>query len=389
MNRFVLSCIIITGSLFAGSCGDKKPDAPNPATIPVPVNLYELHPETAIYFDQYPGTVVPLMQVDLKSQIEGYVTAIHFKEGEKVKKGQVLYDIDRSKYQATISQSQANLQVAQANLAQAQKDADRYTYLNEHEAVAKQTLDHALTTLQNAKQQLAAAKQQIVKDQTDLNYSAIRAPFDGTIGISQVKVGNTIVPGQTILNTISTDGPVAVDIVVSEKQIPHFVKLQQLKSTIADSVFTLLLPDNTLYNYPGEISFIDRGVNTQTGTITVRLKFADPSSVLRAGMSCRVRVRNQDTEPQLLVPGKAIVEQLGEFFVYIAKDTAIKTLADSTAKVALHALQKKVVLGAQVADKVIVKQGLEEGEKVIVDGVQKLHDGSFIVTQAPAATPTH
>ncbi len=393
MNRQRLNILtLIATAVLWSSCGGKKADAPNPASLPVPVNLYEVQLQKAVYFDQYPGTIVPIMQVDLKAQVEGYVTAILFQEGAHVAKGQQLYKIDPIKYQATMGQSQANVQVAEANLAQAQKDADRYTYLNEHEAVAKQTLDHALTTLQNAKNQLAAAKQDIVKTQTDLNYAVIRAPFDGIIGISQVKVGNSIIPGQTVLNTISTAGPVAVDIVVNEKQIPHFLKLQQQKSNVADSVFTLLLPDNSLYAHTGEITLIDRGVNTQTGTITVRLKFPDPNGMLRAGMSCKVRVHNQDTEPQLIVPGKAIVEQMGEFFVYVAKDTAIQSPADTTAKATAmpHAIQRKVTMGQQVADKVIIKSGLQEGDKVIIDGVQKLHDGSLIVTKSPApAGGTH
>jgi membrane fusion protein (multidrug efflux system) len=384
MNRLVLSIITVVASVVFWSCGDKKAVAPNPASLPVPVNLYEAHLQAAVYFDQYPGTIVPIMQVDIKAQVEGYITAILFKEGDHVRKGQALYKIDPVKYQATMGQSQANVQVAQANLEQAQKDADRYTYLNEHEAVAKQTLDHALTTLQNAKNQLAAAKQDIVKNQTDLNYAVIKAPFDGIIGISQVKVGNTIVPGQTVLNTVSTEGPVAVDIVVNEKQIPHFVKLQTKTTNLKDSVFTLLLPDNTVYGYPGEIFFMDRGVNTQTGTITVRLKFPDPSGVLRAGMSCKIKVHNQDTEPQLIIPGKAIVEQMGEFFVYVAKDTAIKSATDSSGKAMPHAIQKKVTLGQQIADRIIVKSGLNDGDNVIVDGVQKLHDGSLIMSKPPA-----
>ncbi len=383
MNKlFFKVSILVAGSVILNACGDKKADAPNPALMPVPVNLYEVHPEHATYSDQYPGTVVALEQVDIRSQTEGYVTGIFFKEGDRVKKGEKLYEIDRSKYQASYGQSQSAVQVAQANLEQAQKDADRYAYLNEHDAVAKQTLDHAMTTLQNAKNQLAAAKQDMSKTQTDLNYAVIRAPFDGTIGISQVKQGASVIPGQTILNTISSDGPVAVDFVINEKQIPRFTLLQQKKPTAADSIFSLLLPDNSKYDQTGEIYFMDRGVNTQTGTLTVRVKFPNPASMLKPGMSCKISVRNQsDTGVQVLIPGKAIVEQMGEYFVYLAKDTAIISPKDTAANKATpvpHAIQKKVTLGPAIADRVIVKAGLHEGDEVIVDGVQKLHDGSLI-----------
>ena len=383
-EKLYSSCIIAL-SLFLFSCGGAKQAAPNPASIPVPVNVTEVHPERAAYYDQFPGTVTALMQVDIHPEVEGYVTGIFSKEGDHVTKGQKLYTIDDSKYQASYNSAQANVKVATSNLDQAQKDADRYTYLNEHDAVAKQIMDHALTTLQNAKDQLTAAKQDLIKAKTDLGYSVITAPFDGTIGISQVKAGNTVTVGQTVLNTISTNDPMAVDFVVNEKQIPRFVKLQQHKPAAADSVFTLALPDNSIYNSPGQISFIDRGVNPLTGSITVRLVFPNQSSLLRAGMSCTVRVRNNDTSKQLMIPSKAIVEQMGEYFVYVAKDTVLLApevkdgKAEQPKGPSLAALQRKVLLGQTVADRVIVKSGVKEGDKVIVDGVQKLHPGSLIV----------
>ena len=386
MNRSIVKIAAVVAVAAAlSACGDQKPAASNPANMPVPVNLYEVQPERALYYDKFPGTVTALMQVDIRAVTEGYVTGIFFKEGEHVKKGQRLYSIDDSKYRASVNQAHANVEVAQSNLDQAQKDADRYIYLNQHDAVAKQILDHATTTLQNAKNQLTAAKQDLVKAQTDLKYAIITAPFDGTIGISQVKLGNTIVPGQTVMNTISTDDPMAADFLINEKQIPRFNALQRGNFNAADSIFTMLMPDGSLYPQPGKISVIDRGVNPQTGAITVRLVFANPASMLKSGMSCTVRVKNTDTSAQVLIPAKAIVEQMGEYFVYVAKDTAIAAPSGKddkqpaqAATVSPHALQRKVTLGQAIADRVIVLSGVEPGDKVIVDGVQKLHDGSAI-----------
>ena len=392
MNRSLLKIsTMIMSSIFLFACSEKKPPPPDPATIPVPVNLYEAHMDQPRFYSNFPGTVLAAMQVDIRSVIEGYVTGIFFKEGSMVKKGQKLYTIDDSKYRASYGQAQAAIRVAQANLDQAQKDADRYTYLNEHDAVARQTLDHAMTALQNAKSLLANAKQDLAKTQTDLDYSVIKAPFDGTIGISQVKLGNIVVPGQSILNTISTDGPVNVDFIVNEKQIPYFAKLEQDKTATKDSIFTLGLSDNSVYPYPGQISLIDRGVNPQTGSIIVRLSFPNPSSALRAGMSCTVRVRNNDTAKQLMIPGKAIVEQMGEYFVFVAKDTTL-AIGDTAAKnktaqsqgPSLHAIQRKVQLGQVVADRTIIRAGIQDGDKIIVDGIQKLHDGSLITAGSPA-----
>jgi membrane fusion protein (multidrug efflux system) len=376
-------------AVVLGACSEKKAPPPDPASIPVPVNLYGVSAAPASWYERFPGSVVAMMQVDVRSVIEGYVTGIYFKEGEHVTRGQKLYAIDDSKYQAGYNQVQANIRVAEANVAQAQKDADRYNYLNEHDAVAKQTLDHALTTLQNAKSQLAAAKQELAKAQTDIGYSVIKAPFDGTIGISQVRLGNVVVPGQTVMNTISTDGPTAVDIVVNEKQIPLFVRLQKQKHNALDSMFTLLLADNSTYPYPGKIAIIDRGVNPQTGTITVRLDFPNPDGMLRAGMSCTVRMRNDDTAKQMMVPAKAIVQQMGEYFVYVAKDTAIPLPGDADKKpppapvVALHALQRRITPGQTIADRVVVRAGIQDGDSIVADGVQKLRDGALITSAAP------
>ncbi len=396
MNRFYFKiALVMACSLFLFACGGKKKEEPNPANVPVPVNLYAVQLQHVSYYDQYPATVVAMMQVDIHPEVEGYVTGIFFSEGQLVKKGQKLYTIDDAKYRATYAQAEAGLRSAYSNLDRAQKDADRYIYLDKHDAVAKQLLDHALTSLQMAKDSITSAKQTLARAKTDLDYSVIRAPFDGTIGISQVKLGNTVTIGSTILNTISTNNPMAADIVINEKQIPRFIQLQKQRHNPVDSLITLMMPDNTLYGQLGEIYVIDRGVDPQTGTIKVRLKFPNPVFLLRSGMSCMIRVHNDDTAMQLVIPYKATVEQMGEYFVYVAKDTLIAS-ADAAGKQkegqsqtpSLHVVQVKVTLGQTIADKVIVKTGLKTGDSIVIDGVQKLHDGSPITTanaMGPAA----
>ena len=274
-NYIINTVLLITISIILFSCGGEQKSAPNMMNAPIPVNLYSTRSEKAVFFDKFPGTVVALKQVDIRAQVEGYVTGIFFKEGERVRKGQKLYEIDNRIYNATKSQAEANLKVAKSNLDQAQKDADRYTYLNEHDAVAKQTLDHAITTLQNAKNQVAAAQQELLKTETDLNYALIKAPFDGTIGISQVKEGNIVTKGQTILNTLSTDNPMAVDFVVNEKQIQRFIRLQNQKKS--DSIFSIILPDNTEQEAKdtGEILAFPEGSYDVTDDNYLSLIFSD------------------------------------------------------------------------------------------------------------------
>lgn len=365
---------MIIFSLAVFSCQDPHP-APASAT---PVNLAAVRSRPVLYYDDYPATTQALSQVDLHAQVTGYITAIYFKEGSHVHKGEKLYAIDERLYQAAYDQAAANVKVAQGNEVQAQQDATRYEYLSQHNAVAKQVLDHAEIALQNAKNEVAAAQQALKTTATNLTYSVITAPFDGTVGFSQVKLGNLVTVGTTTLTTISTDEPMAVDFLAGEAQLAQYEDLQRAKQKEPDSLFTIIMPDKKLYPYNGRISVIDRAVDPQTGTIRIRLVFPNPRYDLRVGMSCVLRVHNLEPGPQITIPGRAVVEQMGEYFVFIARDSAAH----------LTAVQEKVDVGKTIGPDVIITKGLKEGDRIVVDGVQALHDGSAITTankRGPAA----
>jgi len=384
MNRVVLNTLLAS-CLFIAACGGKKTPPPNPE---VPVNLVTLKARHVLYYEKYPATTRALMQVNLLPQVSGGITGIYFKEGSQVKKGQKLYEIDERLYQAAYEQAVANLRVSQGSLTQAQQDADRYVYLNKYNAVATQLYDHAVITLENAKNTVKASEQQVKTAKTNLTYATVFAPFTGTIGISQVRLGEVVSAGATTLDTISTDNPMAVDFIVNEKNLPFFEKIEKNKGHVVDSLFTLLLPDNSLYPHTGKLSVIDRAVDPQTGSVRVRLVFDNPDFYLRAGMSCVVRVHSQDNGPQLVVPNKAVIEQMGEYFVYVAKDSVFKVNADSLRKAGklvsnkpkLVAVQKKVQTGQIIGPDIIIKSGVKEGDRIIVEGLQSLHDGSQITT---------
>jgi RND family efflux transporter MFP subunit len=382
MNRVIVSMVMLS-SVALFSCSQKQPP-PNP---PTPVNLYTVAAQPVSYFDNYPATTAALSQVSLLPQVQGYVTGIFFTEGSFVKKGQKLYEIDKSLYQSSYAAAAANLKVQEGTLKQAQEDADRYEYLNSQNAVAKQLYDHALITLQNSKNQVQSSEQALKTAKTNLDFSIIYAPFDGTIGFSQVKIGNVVNVGQTILNTISTNDPIAVDFLVSEKQLADFEKIQNSKTQPVDSLFTIVLPNNSLYPFTGKISVIDRAVDPQTGTIKVRLVFPNSKNVLKDGMSSIVRVHNQNAAPQMVIPGKAVVEQMGEFFVFLAKDTTAAAPSDpskavdtANAGTKLRAIQQKVMVGRTIGANIVILSGINVGDKIIVDGVQAVHDGSPIAT---------
>ena len=353
--------------LLAACSEDKKatPAAPPPAKVTVqPVVL-----AAAVYYDEYPATVTALNQVELRPQVSGFISGVHFKDGDRVKNGQLLYSIDEQLYSANYQQAVANLKVQEANLNKAQKDADRYHELDKNDAVAKQLVDNADAALEVAKKQADASKANIQAVQTNVRYTKVYAPFNGVIGISSVKAGTSVTAGQTALNTVSTDNELAVDFNIDQKEIYRFSTLMAEKGKPADSTFTLAFGAD-VYPYPGKISLLDRAVDPQTGTIKARLIFPNNKNVLRAGMNGTVRVKNNASAQAILIPYKAITEQLGEFFVYVPNDSN---------KVS----QRKVVLGKQIGKDVIIKDGLKSGENVVVQGVQNLREGAMIQTGPP------
>ncbi|GAA4294969.1 efflux RND transporter periplasmic adaptor subunit [Nibribacter koreensis] len=365
-----LAIAILTSALLY-SCGNKE-GAPQGAMMggPVAVNTYTVTQENVMGTDTYPGTVVPLNEVELRPQVSGYISQIFVKDGQRVTKGQKLYEIDRTKYQAAYNQAQAQVRSAQANLNRVQKDLERYENLARQDAIARQRVDYARADVETARAQVAVARSQVASAATDLGYSVIKAPFSGTIGISQVRVGSQVSPGQTLLNTISSEGPTAVDFVINEAELPRFNRLKQ--GNQPDSLFTLSFSDGSKYPHVGRLSAIDRAVGLQTGTITVRVSFPNPDRQLVSGMTVSVNVLNQDIGQQVTLPFKAVTEQLGEYFVYKVQGDSVQ--------------QQNIKLGTRFQEKIVAREGLTAGDVIVVEGIQKLRQGAKVqVGAAPAA----
>lgn len=347
------------------SCGDSSGAQQQPAgRQAISVNAYTVSSEDVTGVDTYPGTVVPLNEVELRPQVSGYITDIYVEDGEKVEKGEKLYEIDRRKYQAAYQQAKANLESTQANLDKVKKDLERYERLNEQEAIATQRVDYARTDMETAKSQVAAAKAQLESATTDLTYSVINAPFSGTVGISQVRVGAQVSSGQPLLNTLSSDDPIAVNFVINEKEIPRFNRLMQNKDEQPDSLFTIVLGDGSTYPYPGKLSTIDRAVDRQSGTINLRLTFPNPERQLIAGMTVTVNVMNQDIGKQLVIPYKAVTEQMGENYVWVIESDSVR--------------QQNLQLGTRFGKSIVVREGLSKGQDIVVEGIQRLRQGAKV-----------
>ena len=175
-------------------------------------------------------------------------------------------------------------------------------------------------------------------------------------------------------NTVSSDNPIAVDFAVDEKEITHFSLLQSKCGSRSHSTFKIVLPDGSVYPKPGHISLIDRAVDPQTGTIKARVVFDNTEKILKPGMTCNVQVQNNAGAEKMLIPYKAVIEQMGEYFVYVIN-------ADT-------ASQRKITLGNRINEKVIVSDGLKVDELVATEGIQKLREGTKVKVGAPRGTVT-
>jgi membrane fusion protein (multidrug efflux system) len=368
----VLALLLVVSALLSSCSVNKAAEQKGPP--PVQVSVVEVKTGNATYHDEFPATVVALNQVDLRAEVSGYITDISVQDGQHVVKGMKLYSIDRQQYEAAYDQARANLNVAKSNLAKSQQDADRYADLAKNDAVARQTLEHAQADLESAKMQVAAAEATVKSVETNLRYSVIYSPFDGTIGGSLVKLGSAVTTGQTVLNTISSDDPIAVDCAVDEKLITRFNALLQSSANGKDSTLMITLPDQSLYPYLGHLSFLDRSVDSQTGTIRIRIVFPNPKRLLKAGLTCNLRVRTTSASASMLIPYKAVTEQMGEYFVFAVKEN--------------KAMQRRVMLGMNIDDMVIVNKGLQPGDQIVVEGMQRLRENSLVLVTPAGSKPS-
>ena len=366
MNKIHLSALVFLGAggFFLQSCGNNNAQqAQQQGERIVPVSFANVTEEIVNGTESYPAVVVPINETELRAEVNGYITNIFIADGAVVNKGDKLYEIDRTRYAAAVDQAKANLKIAEATLDKVKRDVQRYKKLEEQDAIAKQTLDYAETDLNNQEAQVLSAKAALTTAQTNLERSVIRAPFSGNVGISQVRNGALVSAGTTLLNTISTTNPIAVEFQVPERNIAQFVALQKNGD---QSAIQIKLTDGQSFTGAGQIITIDRAVDAGTNTIKVRAKFNNPGGLLRAGMNVTISVTDKSTKEQLVIPYKAVQEQLGVYSVYTVNDSS-------------KAEQRNVVLGLKDGDKIVIKEGLKLGDKIVVDGLLNVQEGVKVV----------
>jgi len=351
-NRACLGIIPIAASLLIAGCNKGTPTPTQPAT-PL-VGVYEVKSQKIPVFTELPGRTSPYLIAEVRPQINGIVQKRLFTEGGDVKAGQVLYQIDSALYKATFDSAQANLQSIQLKF-------ERYKELVKINAVSKQEYDDIEASYKQAQAALQTA-------QINLGYTQIVSPISGRVGISSVTPGALVSANQVnALTTVQQLDPIYVDVIQSSADLMRIKRALDagvLKRAGKDSVkMKLFLDDNIPYAMEGKFQFSDVTVDPGTGSGTLRAVFPNPKHDLLPGMFVRAVLEEGVNEKGLVVPQQGVTHD--------ARGNATALVLNKESKVELRILE----LGDAIADKWIVKTGLNVGDQLIVDGLQKIKPG--------------
>lgn len=373
--RFRLICAAAAAVALA-ACG-QKPSAP-PQQTPE-VGVFTVQPSTVPVVTELPGRTSAFLVAQVRARVDGIVQRREFTEGSEVKAGQRLYKIDPAPYQAALNSAKATLAKAQANLATTTAQANRYKVLVAANAVSRQDYDNAVAAQGQAQADVAAGKASVETAQINLGYTDVVAPISGRTGVSQVTPGAYVQASQaTLMNTIQQLDPMYVDLTQSSLdglKLRRDVQEGRLKTTGPGAAkVTLILEDGRPYPLPGKLQFADVTVDQSTGSVTIRALFPNPNRVLLPGMFVRARIEEGVNEHAMLVP------QIG--VTHDQKGTPVALVVGPDNKVAPRTLVTSGMLGPNW----IVDSGLQPGDRVIVQGTEKVHPG-MQVKSVPAQLP--
>lgn len=362
--------------LLAGLTASAQDEAstPKPAVLVAPVVN-----QSVATSDVFVGTIEAIQEVELRARVEGFLEKVLFQEGQMVKAGQLLYQIQKAQYQASLDQANANekqaeasLQSAQARVADTAAEFDRQAALltrgNTSQArydQAKAARDEAQADVSEANAQIASAKSDIEQAQLNLSYTDISTPIAGKIGKTAITQGNLVDANSGVLATVVQLDPIRVVFSISDSEYVE-VRQQLLKDNVqeGDKVFDfgLTLPTGEPYQYPGTFSFVDNQVDPDTGTIAIRANFQNPQQLLIPGQFVRVTTSEAKPTTMPVVPAKAVQQdRKGRYVFVLGKDD--------------RAERRDIKVGQRVKEGWAVTEGLVSGEMVIVEGIQKIANG--------------
>ena len=368
---------LILLTLFTiSSCGKKEPAV----LPPPPFQVYVIESKSVPVFEDFVGQVYGEKDIPIRARLEGFLTGMYFQEGQKVKKGQLLYSIDPEPFQEKVAAETSKVSEAQTVLVQTENDLRRIEPLAEMSAVSKQELDMATARRDAAISSLEAAKANLNIAKINLGYCKMYAPIDGIIGRTHAREGEFVGkdPNPVILNTVSELGSVRVQFFLSENDYLKLAREMHMRNDKkvdrrerADFNLQLMLADGSIYPEKGKIDFIDRNVDASTGSILVQATFPNPDRLIRPGQFARVIAELKQSDDAILIPQKCAIELQGEYSVFVVND---ENKVES----------RQIVVNDRVGDYYIVQEGLKQGERIILEGVQKARPEMEVVPEVTA-----
>jgi membrane fusion protein (multidrug efflux system) len=320
------------------------------------------------------GTTLGIHDVPIRARVEGFLETLDFQEGRFVSKGDLLYTIDDQPFQARLVEAQSMLAASQTNLAKAQADLSRIRPLAEMDAVSQQDLDSAVAQEAAARASVRASEASVDLANIELSYTRMYAPIDGLIGLSKAKPGEFVgrEPNPVVLNVLSDIDPIRVRFSISEREYltlsrTYLADNSQYKGNPEGRApnLTLLFADNTEHTHSGLVIAAAQAIDPETGTYMLEASFANPDSLVLPGQFARVRAPYRTLKDKVLIPRRALVDLQGRFQVY---------LVNAENKVEI----REVELGPSKDNMQVVESGLEGGETIIVEGLQKVRSGSAV-----------
>ena len=364
-KKAVAAALAATFVLAASGCGQKQQQGAKQATLVKTMQVIKR--DTPLVYD-YTGFVQAQQEMELKAQVSGQITAKYFKGGDTVSAGQTLYAIDQRTYQANVLNAQAGLANARAALANAAMNAERYSTLYAQNAVSKQVLDNAIMQRDQAQASVNAQEAILENAQINMTDTSVAAPFSGRIDTTALEVGNYVTAGQTTLAKISNTDPVFVQFSIAEPEYLQLSGAHDNSGAAALDNLTVVLSDGSTYDLKGTVAEVNRGINDNTGTLTVKALFKNPAHRLLPGMFAHVQATAGTRQNALLIPKRAVVELMYKKFVYIV---------GSDNKVTM----KEVTLGPSVGRFFMVESGLNGDETIVVEGTGKIRQGAEVNPQ--------
>jgi len=354
------SAAIVLSALVA-SCTTEEAAAPPPP----PVIAAEVVRADVPVYSEWVGQTRGSVNTDIRARVQGYLDAVEFQEGTFVSKGQLMYRINPLEYEAYLNRARGELAQAEANLARATNDVVRYKPLVAENAISREEYETSVSLQKANEAAVRAARAAVEKAQLDLSYCTVRAPISGLAGKTEVQMGNLVGRGDnTLLTTISKIDPIRVRFSLSERELLAF-RRQSKRSDARSIDLQLVLADGSTYDHQGRLVLADNRIDPSTGTLLLEAEFPNPERLLQPGQFGRIRAVTDLRRSAIIIPQRAVTELQGQARVVVM---------DHDKRVSF----RNVTLGPRVGSGYVVEAGLEEGESVVIEGLQRLRDSIVV-----------